>query len=113
MNANHSNEEDKGLNRLLNEWRLDASLPPRFKESVRRRIARAEAHPRHGVWQTLAGWVESTLSRPALATSYVAVLLFAGLATGYRQAQDKSAQAASQWRTAYVRSVDPYQAPRE
>jgi hypothetical protein len=27
-------------------------------------------------------------------------------------AQDKSAEAALQWRTLYVQSVDPYQAPR-
>jgi hypothetical protein len=56
--------------------------------------------------------VESTFNRPALAVSYVALLLFVGLTTGYLRVQDKTAQAEARWRTAYVQSVDPYQVPR-
>jgi len=63
-------------------------------------------------WRALAGWVESTFMRPALAVCYVAVLLSVGLTTGYLQAKDKSAQAEARWRAAYVQSVDPYQVPR-
>ena len=88
------------------------SLPPRFQERVWRRIETAEANAKLPFWHAITRWVETTFARPSLAVSYVAVLLFVGLTAGYLQAQDKSARAQAQLRTAYVQSVDPYQAPR-
>lgn len=112
MKPNQEPENDERLRAVLHEWKVDVSLPPRFQEQVWRRISRTEAQVGPSLRQIFARWVETTFSRPALAVSYVTVLLFAGLTTGYVRAQDKSAQAQSQWRTLYVQSVDPYQAPR-
>ena len=105
-------ENDEPLRRLLREWVVDVTLPPRFQEQVWRRIAHRGEEAKPSLRQAFRHWLESAFSRPALAISYVAVLLIAGLTTGYVQAQDKSARAESQWRTLYVQSVDPYQAPR-
>ena len=113
MKPNFNAENDAPLRKVLGEWVVEnAALPPRFQEQVWQRIAREEAQVKPGVWQNLAQWVEATFSRPALAASYVAVLLFAGLSTGYWQAHGKSTQTESQQRAFYVQSVDPYQAPR-
>ena len=105
-------ENDEPLRQLLREWVVDITLPPRFQEQVWRRIAHSEAEAKPSLRQAFTHWLETTFNRPALAVSYVAVLLIAGLTTGYVQAQDKSARAESQWRSLYVQSVDPYQAPR-
>jgi hypothetical protein len=112
MNTIQPNEDNEKLSKLLGEWKVEASLPPRFQEQVWRRIERADAHFEVNLWRAFTRWVEATFARPALALSYVAVLLLVGLATGYVQAQDQSEQAEARWRTAYVQSVDPYQAPR-
>jgi hypothetical protein len=112
MNTIQPKEDDEKLSKLLREWKVEISLPPRFQEQVWRRVERADVHSDVNLWMAFTRWVEGTFARPALAVSYVAVLLFVGLTTGYLQAQDKSAQAESQWRTAYVQSVDPYQVPR-
>lgn len=112
MKSNQNPKNDEALSKLLREWRPEMSLPPRFQEQVWRRIERAEATVKLTFWQALARQVEAAFRRPALAVSYVTMLLFVGLTAGYWQAQDKAAQAQASWRTAYVQSVDPYQAPR-
>jgi hypothetical protein len=43
----------------------------------------------------------------------VGILLLVSLATGYLQAQDKTAQAKARGLTLYLQSVDPYQVPRD
>ncbi len=110
MNTTLSNEDDAKLSQLLQEWKVEATLPPRFQERVWQRIERAAVRP--NLWRAFTHWVEATFNRPALAVSYVALLLFVGLTTGYLRVQDKTAQAEARWRTAYVQSIDPYQAPR-
>lgn len=112
MNMRLANEDDAKLSALLHEWKVEMSLPPRFQEQVWRRIEREQAKPQVNLLHAFTHWVEATFMRPALAVSYVAVLLFIGLTTGYVQAKDKSAQAEARWRTAYVQTVDPYQVPR-
>jgi hypothetical protein len=112
MNTILANEDDEKLSKLLHEWKVEVTVPPRFQEQVWRRIERAQAHSRVNLLHAFTHWVESTFMRPALAVSYVAVLLFVGLTTGYLQAKDKSTQAEARWRTAYVQTVDPYQVPR-
>lgn len=106
-----SNEDDAKLSELLREWKVEVTLPPRFQDGVWRRIERTATRP--NLWHALTHWVESTFNRPALAVSYVAVLLFVGLTSGYLRVQDQTAQAEARWRTAYVQSVDPYQVPRK
>lgn len=109
---NEPGNRDEALSKALKEWRTDASLPPRFQEQVWQRIALAESKTTRNWWQVLIGRAESMFVRPALAVSYVAILLFLGLATGYWHADQKTARAESHWRTLYVQSVDPYQMPR-
>ena len=105
-------ENDEPLSRTLSQWKVEATLPPRFQEQVWKRIDRAEADKPASSLTVFSRWVDSAFRRPKLALSYVTVLLFIGLGMGYWQAQDKSAQSESKWRTLYVQSVDPYQAPR-
>jgi hypothetical protein len=112
MPENRPSEKDEALSSLLQTWKPEAQLPPRFQEAVWNRIACAEAARTPALWQAVLRWVEQTLSRPALAVSYVAVLLFAGLGAGYWHAEGKTTQAAAEMRTRYVQAVDPYQMPR-
>ncbi len=112
MKTNKPIEKDERLHSALRQWKVDTTLPPRFQEQVWKRIGREEAHAQPSFWPSILRWIESTFSRPALAFSYVAVLLMIGLTTGFVRAQDKSANAEAHWRAAYVASVDPYQAPR-
>ena len=51
------------------------------------------------------------LTRPRLATSYVAALLATGLIAGYWQAKVASAHAEAQLSARYVQVIDPYQMP--
>ena len=112
MKENQPFEKDEALSKLLKTWKSEAELPPRFQEAVWNRISCADAARALTLWQAVGVWFEKTFSRPALAISYVAVLLFAGLGAGYWHGEGKTAQAASEWRTRYVQTVDPYQMPR-
>ncbi|ODU25146.1 MAG: hypothetical protein ABS95_00970 [Verrucomicrobia bacterium SCN 57-15] len=112
MKPNQKPESDEQLSKLLREWQPATSLPPRFQEAVWRRIEQTEATAKLSFWHVVTHWVDNTFRRPALAVSYVAVLLVLGLSAGYLQARDTSSRTLAQMRTAYVQSIDPYQAPR-
>lgn len=112
MKPTNPSDNDRQLSELLHEWKPQASLPPRFQERVWKQIERAEERRPQISLAALAQWIEAALRRPALATAYLAVLLFIGLGAGYVQAQDKTAQTESKMRALYVQSIDPYQAPR-
>ena len=105
-------QKDEALSNLLHTWKPEAQLPPRFQEAVWNRIACAETPSTQTLWQAISARIEAALRRPALAVSYVAVLLFAGLGAGYWHAEGRTTQAQSEWRTRYVQTVDPYQMPR-
>ncbi len=107
-----ASDDNGGLGKLLREWNLGIPLPMRFQEQVWRRIALLEAGHSAAPGAALVRWLEGLFSRPALAAGYVAVLLFAGVTTGYLQAQHTSMRAEAHWRALYVQSVDPYQVPR-
>jgi len=104
--------KDEALSKLLRRCKTEASLPPRFQEAVWQRIARAGAGITVPLWQRLIFRMEAAFSRPALAASYIAVLLFTGLGAGYWHAEGRTTHAASELRMRYVQSVDPYQMPR-
>ena len=106
--STNRNEGDE-LDAILREWVVDSALPPRFEEQVWRRIDRVKAP----AIPSLTAWLESLFNRPALAISYVALLLVAGAMTGFLRVKDKSALSEAQWRARYVQSIDPYQMPRE
>ena len=112
MPDNRPSEKDEALSKVLKTWKPEAQLPPRFQESVWRRIESVEPVCPPGLARVLAVWIEKTFSRPSLAASYVAILLFAGVGAGFWHAEGKTAHAQSEWRTRYVQSIDPYQMPR-
>lgn len=112
MRENRPFEKDEALRELLQTWKPEGQLPPRFQEAVWSRIAAAETPHGPSLMQTVTVWLERILSRPAFAACYVSVLLFAGLSAGYLHAEGRTAHAWSEWRTRYVQAVDPYQMPR-
>ena len=104
--------KDEALSKLLQTWKPEAQLPPRFQEAVWKRIERAEPRATVPLWQLLATRIGAAFSRPALAVAYVAAFLFVGVGAGYWHAGDKTAQADSEMRSRYVQTVDPYRMPR-
>ncbi len=108
MKSESPNPGDGSLNNLLNEWKIDSALPPRFSEAVWRRVERGEplvASP----FELLQNWIERTTPRPAFVVSYVTSLLLVGLMAGYWQAHVKSERATETLGVRYVQMVDPYQ----
>jgi len=112
MSPRNSTEENGALSKLLREWKVESSLPPRFEDRVWQRIAREESPALAGFWTQLAHWIGSALARPSLAAGYVALLLAAGLLAGYCQARAEKAHALETLSSRYVQMVDPYQVPR-
>lgn len=106
--------EDPRLRALLCECKVAVALPPRFQEGVWRRIARQEEEPSGmaGLWAACVRWIDTVLPRPALAASYVAVLLVIGASAGWTQARQEKARVSVELSSRYVQSVDPYQAAR-
>lgn len=116
MNDNELGNYDEGLRNLLKEWRMDAPLPSRFQEGVWRRIERAEqvsAPAQHSTWSSITHWISTILPRPALAASYVALLLTIGATAGWARAQQVTARVNSELGERYVRVLDPFQTPRQ
>jgi hypothetical protein len=105
-------EKNGPLDRALQQWRVDATLPLRFGEEVWRRIAETEARREPSLWRDLFQAVEAAFCRPALAIFYVAILLLTGLGIGFTQARQESARMDAALGARYVQSVDPYQTPR-
>jgi hypothetical protein len=112
MNGNKQTDNDAALSAVLRDWRVSTALPPRFQEQVWQRIARREPLPTVTPWAMLLNWIEQAMARPALATTYVTVLLLVGLIGGYRQAQSVKTRTAGELSLRYVQMVDPYQGPR-
>ena|SRR5436309_4388618 len=103
-------DPDKSLHRALREWEIKEPLPPRFGERVWQRIAREEAQAPANFWTLLSNWLAHALARPALAASYVTVLLMVGLLAGYWHAQSEKARTLESLSARYVQMLDPYQA---
>jgi hypothetical protein len=107
MNQDRQNPEDESLSRVLREWKVQVSLPPRFQEQVWRRIDhREEQAP---AWRAALKRFTDALARPALATSYVGILLAAGLLAGYWQARVTRSHNEEAMGARYVQMMDPYQ----
>src|SRR5262245_633293 len=103
---------DDGLRNLLKEWRTDATLPPRFEEQVWRRIERTQFPATPSLWPTIARWIGSVWVRPAVATSYVVILLAIAVTTAWAQARQETARVRDELGQRYVRVLDPYLSPR-
>ena len=102
MNPETFSPEDAKLGALLREMRANPALPPRFQESVWRRIERAETTPAPSWFDTLA----ARLFRPRLALAGFAAVMLLGALLG---ANAGSAQAGLTMQGRYVTAVDPYQ----
>jgi hypothetical protein len=113
MTPKNPSDNDKSLTDLLAHWKVDAALPPRFHEGVWSRIERAQVPAEPSVWAVITHWIGSVLPRPALAASYIAILLTIGLTAGWTQARQETARAKGELGGRYVRVLDPYQAPRQ
>lgn len=109
MKPNQTPEDDGPLRQTLREWTVDAPLPPRFRDGVWQRIARAETRPAPGLWSSLSRLVEVVLPRPRFALTYVALLLAFGVAGGSLAAQIRTRRLQTDLGQRYVQSVDPYQ----
>ena len=101
------------LDEKLKTWEVVSPLPPRFQQNVWNQIiAHEKPKALPSFWHRVESWLAPAFLRPPVASAYLAALLAVGIATGYRQARDKTSQWESQLATRYVQSVDPYQLPR-
>jgi hypothetical protein len=93
--------DDEKLSALLRQGRVSPPLPPRFQESVWRRIENAAAPVEAGSWlDALAALV----LRPRFAYAAAAALILAGALLGARQGAQAAKQAAQ---ARYVALVAP------
>lgn len=116
MKNNEPANHDEALRKVLKEWRTDAALPPRFQETVWKRIEcakRVAAPSAPSVWAVIAHWIGTALPRPVLATAYLAVLLAVGVTAGWAQARQETARVKGELGERYIRVLDPYQTPRQ
>lgn len=113
MNCNDPGRPDEALSKVLKEWRVNAPLPPHFEQAVWRRIERMDAPATPALGELIAHWIGTALARPILAASYLAVLLAIGVTTGWAQGRQHAVRSHDELAHRYVRSLDPYQAPRQ
>ena len=101
-------ENPQPFRKVLREWKVTTPLPPHFQEQVWQRIERARRHATPSVWAAMAHWVGTMLPRPALAASYIAVLLTIGLTAGWAQARHETGRVKAELGQRYVRALDPF-----
>jgi hypothetical protein len=109
MKSESSNDSDIPLRRTLNRWRVEDPLPPGFEHRVWQRIEREEVRTSESGWAHYIKTFLEGFRRPALASSYIAVLLLAGLAAGYWQSRIDNEHARRELGARYVHMMDPYQ----
>ena len=97
------------MRKLLHDWKIATPLPPRFREDVWQRIERAQAEVKPSPIDALRTWLADVMPRPAVAFSYITILLMIGIVTGQWQARVKAGQLHSDLSQRYVQTVDPYQ----
>jgi len=100
-------ESEEQMRKLWHEWKVTTPLPPRFSEGVWRRIQRAQSEP--SLIDRLRAWLADVMPRPAVAFSYIIILLMIGIVSGQWQARVKANQLHSDLSQRYVQTVDPYQ----
>ena len=113
MNSEESKRVDEALGRTLEAWKVAEPLPPRFAEAVWQRIARNEQRAPGGILMSWLERVRRGFLHPALAGSYIALLLFTGSGVGYWRAQVVKERMTEELGARYVHLMDPYQMPRQ
>lgn len=111
MKPESHDEKERQMQSLLQSWRVDAALPPRFEEQVWRRIA-SEETPAVSPLVALRIWLRQFALKPAFAFSYATILIMLGLACGLWQAQTKVHRASDELSARYMQTIDPYQVPQ-
>jgi hypothetical protein len=110
MKPGGHDDPDASLDKLLGEWKVHSTLPPRFQERVWHRIALAGAAPSARTsWAALFSRIQTMLAQPRLAAGYVTALLLLGFAAGWARGLEKSAEMDQQLGSRYVQVIDPYQ----
>lgn len=109
---NQDRDNDAGLEVLLQTWKVQQALPPRFHERVWQRLALEPSVGPKVLWLAAVQWLSGALARPSLAVSYLAVLLAAGIAAGYWRGRSDSAHITDQLGSRYVRLIDAYETAR-
>lgn len=112
MNPEES-KTNEALGRTLKAWKVAEPLPPRFAEGVWQRIARNERRAPDSILITWLERFRRGIIHPALAGSYIALLLFAGSGVGYWRAQVVKERVTEELGARYVHLMDPYQMPRQ
>jgi hypothetical protein len=102
MKSNNTEPDDARLGALLREARTTPTLPPRFQESVWRRIEHSDESKTYSPsWlDALATWI----LRPQLAFALAAVLVLMGVGLGWNSGE-RLARSEAQAR--YVAAVAP------
>jgi len=108
MKPDSQTENDAGMQRVLQQWKVDAPLPPAFQDQVWKRISRQEPQAGTNAWAELLRVAGAILLRPRVALSYVTILLVVGVAAGSLTAQVKTSHLDATLRARYVQSLDPY-----
>lgn len=106
---NDERQDDPQLCKVLQAWKVDETLPPRFEERVWRRLSLEPASTSSTLWTAVLDRLTRAFARPALAASYLAVLIAAGVAAGYWHARLDNAHVAHQLGSRYVRLMDSYE----
>lgn len=112
MKSQDPTERSESLGRVLREWKVTAELPPRFQNEVWRRIALSEVRRTSWSWTDFLHSIETALLRPAVAISYVTILLLVGVSVGVVEARHASARMDATLQARYLHSVNPYHAAR-
>jgi len=100
MNTN-TNPDDAKLSALLRQSRSSPPLPPRFQESVWRRIEESEAAIRSDTWLDA---LAALILRPKFALIAATILLITGALFGAREGNRMAQQDAQ---TQYMTAVAP------
>ena len=107
MKPEKSPENDGAMSKLLQDWKVESSLPPRFNEQVWHRIAKTEPRGINPLasWRD---WLARTFARPAMAISYVTILLLAGVTLGFWQGRANSQRTTAELGARYVQLMNSY-----
>ena len=108
MRTNEPNRNENALHRWLQHWDVKATLPPGFRREVWQRIEQSRWHDSSRVLARLVQCLEAGLLRPAVALTYLMILLITGSAFGWMQAQRDKGQLDEALERRYVRAIDPY-----
>lgn len=106
---NDEQQDDPQLRKLLQSWKVEQTLPPRFEDRVWRRISLEPAPGPGTLWTAFLDRVTRAFARPALAASYLAVVIAAGVAAGYWHARKDNAHFTRELGSRYVRLIDSYE----